>query len=60
MEKEKKTWGGARENAGRKKKYAQRITFSATQEVVDILKGVDTNISDYICSCIQKAKDDNT
>lgn len=52
----KGSWGGARENSGRKKKYVKRITFSATQEVLDILsRAAPTNISDFINDCIIEA-----
>lgn len=52
MNNEKKTWGGARRNAGRMKKYAKRVTFSATQDVLDILQDCKGNMSEFICSCI--------
>lgn len=47
-----KSWGGARNGAGRKKKYARNVFFSATQEVADILAGLDGNRSDFINRCI--------
>lgn len=43
-----KAWGGAREGAGRKKKYAKTFFFSATQDVADILDSVEGNRSDFI------------
>lgn len=58
MEKEnqsRSSWGGAREGAGRKKKYAAKFTFSATQEVADILSAIEGNKSDFINDCILKA-----
>ena len=56
METEKmKTWGGARKGAGRKKKYAKNVYFSATQEVADILEQVEGNRSDFINHCIIQA-----
>ena len=56
QETSKNTWGGARENSGRKKKYIRRFTFSATQEVLDILSEPGLNISDFINGCIIKQK----
>ncbi len=50
-----KTWGGARKGAGRKKKYAKNVYFSATQEVADILDQVEGNRSDFINHCIMMA-----
>lgn len=48
----KKTWGGARKGSGRKKKCVKQLWFSASQEVLDALAGIDGNRSDYICECI--------
>ncbi len=50
-----KSWGGARVGAGRKKKYAKNLFFSATQEVADILDQLDENRSDFINRCIIQA-----
>lgn len=50
-----RTWGGARNGAGRKKKYAKNIFFSATQEVADILDQMEENRSDFINRCIIQA-----
>lgn len=50
-----RTWGGARNGAGRKKKYAKNIFFGATQEVVDILNKLEENRSDFINRCIIQA-----
>lgn len=50
-----KTWGGAREGAGRKRKCAKRMFFSASQEVLDILDALEGNKSDFINECIMKA-----
>ena len=45
----KKNWGGAREGAGRKKKYAKTLFFNATEEVVDIIEAVPrTERADFI------------
>lgn len=49
------TWGGARKGSGRKKKYAKNVFFSATQEVADILDGLEGNRSDFINRCILQA-----
>ena len=49
-----KSWGGARNGAGRKKKYAKNIFFSATQEVADILDQLEENRSDFINRCIMQ------
>lgn len=49
------TWGGAREGAGRKRKCAKRMFFSASQETLDILESMDGNKSDFINDCIIKA-----
>ncbi len=53
--KETKSWGGAREGAGRKKKCAKRMFFSASQETLDILDALEGNKSDFINECIVKA-----
>ena len=50
-----KSWGGARSGAGRKKKYAKNIYFSATQEVANILDQLEGNRSDFINACILHA-----
>ena len=47
-EKTAKSWGGAREGCGRKKKCAKRMFFSATEETLDILNSLDGNKSDFI------------
>lgn len=52
MERKKSNWGGVREGAGRKKKYARNYFFSATQEVADILEHLDGNRTDFINHCI--------
>lgn len=49
-----KAWGGARNGAGRKKKYAKNIFFGATQEVADILDQLEENRSDFINRCIMQ------
>lgn len=50
--------GGFRVGSGRKKKYVKRITFSANQEVLDILNTLECNQSDFICQCItEKGRD---
>lgn len=48
-------WGGAREGAGRKKKFVAKFFFSATQEVADILANVEGNRTDFINQCILEA-----
>ena len=48
------TRGGAREGAGRKKKCAKRMFFSASQETLDILNSLEGNKSDFINECIIK------
>ncbi len=50
-----KARGGAREGAGRKRKCAKRMFFSASQEVLDILDALEGNKSDFINECIMKA-----
>lgn len=57
MEKENnKSWGGAREGSGRKKKYAKTCFFNATQEVVGIIEAVTRNErADFINQCILKS-----
>lgn len=52
---EGKAWGGARQGAGRKKKCAKRMFFSASQEALDILEALEGNKSDFINECIIKA-----
>ncbi len=54
-EKTSNSWGGAREGAGRKKKCAKRMFFSATEETLNILNSLDGNKSDFINECIIKA-----
>lgn len=54
-EKATKSWGGAREGAGRKKKCAKRMFFSATEETLEILNSITGNKSDFINECIVKA-----
>lgn len=49
---EKKQRGGARAGAGRKRKTAHTYALYATQEVHDILQGVEGSKSDFICRCI--------
>ncbi len=50
--------GGFRVGSGRKKKCVKRITFSANQEVLDILNTLECNQSDFICQCItEKGRD---
>lgn len=46
------TWGGARKGAGRKKKYAKTVFFSATEDVAAILDAVDGNRSDFVNAAI--------
>lgn len=51
-----KSWGGARKGAGRTKKYAATFYFGATEDVANILAGVDKkDRSDFINQCILKA-----
>ena len=51
-----KSWGGARKGAGRTKKYAATFYFGATEDVANILAGVDKkDRSDFINQCIIKA-----
>lgn len=50
-----KSWGGARNGSGRKKKCVKRLYFSASQEVLDALANIEGNQSDFICECILKA-----
>ena len=51
-----KNWGGRREGAGRKKKYAKTCFFNATEEVVAIIEAVPRNErDDFINQCILKA-----
>ena len=52
---EKGTWGGSREGAGRKRKGVHYYGFRATQEVHDILKEVEGSKADFINQCILKA-----
>lgn len=50
-----KSWGGARQGAGRPKKYVKNVFFSATQEVAGILESMGRKKSDFINECILKA-----
>lgn len=52
----KEGWGGAREGAGRKKKYAKTCFFNATEEVVAIIDAIPRNErADFINRCILEA-----
>lgn len=53
---EKKSWGGSREGAGRKRKGVHYYGFRATQEVHDILSKVEGSKADYINHCILLAQ----
>lgn len=48
----KKSRGGARVGAGRKRKCVKRVSFDATQEVLDVLSTVEGNRNDFIRECI--------
>lgn len=50
-----KSWGGARNGAGRKRKYVRNVFFSATQKVADILDQLEEDRSDFINRCIMRA-----
>jgi|GEM_PF-2205763 len=52
---EKKKRGAKREGAGRKHTTVKPYIFYATQEVHDILSGVENSRSAYICQCIVMA-----
>ena len=53
----KKSWGGKREGAGRKKKYVRKYYFNATKEVNDILQAYEGDRTEFINLCIlQSAK----
>lgn len=50
---EKKSWGGARQGSGRKKKYVKSYFFSATEEVAAIIEGIPSKErTDFINRCI--------
>lgn len=52
-ERKNENWGGAREGAGRKKKYAKTCFFNATEEVVAIIEAIPRNErADFINRCI--------
>lgn len=51
----KKSWGGAREGAGKKKSVIKQYMVYAPQDIYDILEGVPGKKSDYICRCIRFA-----
>ncbi len=53
--KETKSWGGARDGAGRKRKYVRNVFFGATREVADILDRLEENRSEFINRCILQA-----
>lgn len=49
-------WGGQRQGAGRKKKYAKPYYFNATEDVMAILEAVPSKQrTDFINECILKA-----
>ena len=52
----KKTWGGAREGAGKKKSVVKQYMVYAPQDIYDILESVPGKKSDYICRCIRFAQ----
>lgn len=55
-EKKNENWGGAREGAGRKKKYAKTCFFNATEEVVAIIEAIPrAERADFINQAILKA-----
>lgn len=52
-EKKNEKWGGARQGAGRKKKYTKTCFFNATEEVVAIIEAIPRNMrADFINHCI--------
>lgn len=51
-DKQKKSWGGARAGAGRKKTTAKLYGFAAPQDVVDILEA-QPNRTNYILAAIR-------
>lgn len=52
----KRQWGGSRDGAGRKRKYAKTCFFNATEEVVAIIEAIPRNErADFINRCILKA-----
>lgn len=53
----KKTWGGKREGAGRKKKYVKMYYFNATQEVHNILQAYEGDRAEFINRCILQSVD---
>lgn len=58
MEQEnKKSWGGKRAGAGRKRTAVKSYAFHAPQEVHDILEAVEGSKSAYICKCILMAEE---
>ena len=52
MDNVKKSWGGARQGAGRKKVTVKRYWYNAPQDVVDILEA-QSNKSEYITMAIR-------
>ena len=48
----KKSWGGAREGAGRKRKGVQYYGFRASQEAHDILSAVEGSKADFINAAV--------
>ncbi len=56
-----KSWGGARQGSGRKKKYAKTLFFNATEEVVAIIEAVPRNQrADFINQCIMSFHQNHT
>ena len=52
-EKKNESWGGIRQGAGRKKKYAKTCFFNATEEVVAIIEEIPrSKRADFINRCI--------
>lgn len=50
---EKKTHGGRRKGAGRKKKYVRKVTFNATAKTLEILEQQERQ-AQYINEAIQE------
>lgn len=55
---EKKSWGGSRQGAGRKKTGVKYYGFNAFQEVHDILQRVEGSKSEFINRCILLAAEE--
>ena len=49
----KKSWGGRRDNSGRRRTTARRIGFNAPQDVADIISRSGRPVTEFICDAVR-------